>query len=83
MTTIETVCREFRLDPKDVLGPCRRAYLVSARTAIARQLRGHGLSLPAIGRLLHRHHTTVLWLLRGGRHGKAALIEVLSEREAK
>ena len=49
---------------EEITGPCRARPLVWLRFAIMEQMRARGLSLPAIGRLLHRDHTTVLHGLR-------------------
>jgi chromosomal replication initiation ATPase DnaA len=49
----------------DVLGYSRRAYIVAARRAAMHALRDEcGYSLCQIGRLLGRHHTTVMHALR-------------------
>jgi chromosomal replication initiation ATPase DnaA len=74
MTPAEYVAfraRELFSSPAAVTGRRLFQRLVKIRRTIATELRGEPfkLSLPEIGRALGgRHHSTVLWLLRGGRH---------------
>lgn len=55
---------------QDVVGPNKARALVATRQKIAIELfDGHDLTYGQIGKALGgRHHTTILWLLRGGRH---------------
>lgn len=46
-------------------GPSKAPLAVSARRAFAAEARVQGYTLNAIGRHIHRHHTTVLNLLVG------------------
>jgi len=48
----------------DIIGTSKPRPLCMVRWAIMDALRAKGLSLPSIGRILHRHHTTVLEGLR-------------------
>lgn len=60
--------RELGHLPADIRGPSRRTEFVAVRRFIASDLAAFGYSLKAIGRALGgRHHTSVLWMLRGGR----------------
>jgi len=60
-------CHELCLGPQAVKGPCRSRELVRARAILATELR----RAPSIGRALGgRDHSTILWALRGGRHGR-------------
>lgn len=59
--------REFGLSRYELLGPKRFASLIGPRQALARRLRGRRYSLPEIGRIINRHHTTVWSLLHGGK----------------
>ena len=64
-------CGELQVGYRAVRGPDRCRTLVRARATIAQELRlaPWELSLNAIGAALGgRHHTTVLSLLRGGKH---------------
>ena len=63
-TTIERVCQERGLAVEDLLSGSHAWELVAARRLVAHELRVRSLSLPAIGRILHRHHTSILYLLR-------------------
>lgn len=58
------VAAHYKLTPDDIRGPCRRAHIVRARRAVMEVLRERGLSLPAIGLIINRHHTAVLHGLR-------------------
>lgn len=62
---LEDACHTYGVSLAALTGPGRSAWLVRARTAAALELRGMGLSLHEIGRVLNRHHTTVLYLLGG------------------
>lgn len=62
------VCRENGANWLEVRGPRKFSRLYRVRKKIVDRLRGLGRSLPEIGRLLGgRHHTTILWMSRGGR----------------
>ncbi len=61
---------DHNADPRDVRGPKRHRRLVDIRMTIARELASHpwNLGLDAIGHELGgRDHSTVFWLLRGGK----------------
>lgn len=55
--------RELGVDGYVLLGRGRWASIVKVRTTIARELRAAGYSLPEIGRVLNRHHTSIMNLL--------------------
>ena len=57
---VEEASAIYGVSVDEVLGETRRAGPVAARHRVMRQLRADGLSLPEIGRLLQRDHTTVL-----------------------
>ena len=48
----------------EITGRCRVRHLSWVRLAVIAEMRAKGLSLPSIGRLLRRHHTTILFGLR-------------------
>lgn len=48
----------------ELTGPRGSAELVEARRQFAQAAKRAGFSTPAIGRALHRHHTSVLHLLK-------------------
>lgn len=57
----QLICREFKVEMRDLLSPSRRIQWVIARQAgyyLAKQLTM--LSLPAVGRKFRRDHTTIL-----------------------
>ena len=64
MTRFERLCREHGALASDIRGPSRKAVLVAKRRAIARAMHEAGLSLPQIGLSMHRHHSTIINLLR-------------------
>lgn len=59
---VET-CQANGYHPSVVRGPRRDAAIVRVRRMVARVLRDAGCSLPEIGRIMARHHTSVLNLL--------------------
>lgn len=65
----QLVCREFKIDMRDLLSPSRKVSYVIARQAgyyLARHLTI--LSMPAIGRKFHRDHTSILHGIRVTTH---------------
>jgi chromosomal replication initiation ATPase DnaA len=76
---------ELGVDPLDVRGPRRFPRLVRCRRQIATELRAAPwlMSLSEIGHALGgRDHTTILSLLRGGKH-KAPESPTVAEPAAK
>lgn len=68
---VSALIRKHGNDPEEVRSLSRYMRLVTCRRAVAAQLRKEGWSLPRIGKALGgRHHTSVLWMLRGGRKTK-------------
>ena len=62
-------CAEWGVSRELVVGPRRDRVLVRCRLALALRLREHGLTLRQIGQELGgRDHTTIMSLLRGGKH---------------
>lgn len=49
----------------DITGPNRSHKATTARRQAMQELRDRGLSFPRIGKLLNRHHATVLRILQG------------------
>ena len=61
---IEISCSEWGLPVCDVLSPSRKRELFFARVTIAKMLRKHfKISLMDIGRILNRHHATIIYYL--------------------
>lgn len=58
------VCREHGVTPKELFSENRQRHLVDARAKLARKLSAKGLGPAAIGRLMNRDHSTILYLLR-------------------
>jgi len=66
----QLVLREARradLTPEMLRSPCNRASRVKVRREIAVKARAMGYSFPEIGRALHRHHTTIVYLVKESR----------------
>lgn len=60
MNVVEATAAYFRLAPQQITGPRRNAYIVRARFVAARVLRHRfKLSLPMIGRMLARDHSSI------------------------
>lgn len=57
---VEDVAKVYRTIPEEVMGRSREGTLPNARHAVYWSLREAGLSLPAIGRVMDRDHSTVL-----------------------
>lgn len=66
---VNNMALEEGIDGYAVRGTRGPARVSKARARIALRLRLEPwkLSLPEIGKALNRHHTSVLWMLRGGR----------------
>lgn len=64
MVDLNKLCAKYEID-KCILLSSRRDYeTVNKRILIAKELRNQGLSLPKIGKLLNRHHTSIMNLLK-------------------
>lgn len=57
---ITRAARDYGVEPSSILSKRRTARVAAARAIVAYLLRQQGLSLPTIGRVLDRDHTTVL-----------------------
>lgn len=64
MSTIERACAITGYRLSDLRGPEKTRTICRARFAVMYAMRSHGLSLPAIGHVLRRHHSTILSGLR-------------------
>jgi len=60
---VAAVAGAFHQGAREILSPSRRRGVVAARTAVAMILREAGYSLPQIGRVLKRDHTTIMHCL--------------------
>ena len=71
LDVVENLAHEEGIDLYAAQGTRGTKRVSDARARIAKKLRAApwNLSLPEIGRCLNRHHTSVLWMLRGGRPG--------------
>ncbi len=63
-STINLVCRMHGIDKATLLGETREYAVTPARRCLCVALRNGGWSLPRIGQLLNRDHTTVIHNLR-------------------
>lgn len=71
----EYASKQFGLSLFDLLGNCRKANHVSARTAVVYAARRLGFSLQAIGRKLGKDHSSIIYLLHHYDHRLATFPE--------
>lgn len=82
---IEETCRLFKIHPRDLVGPYRYQFLMPARFALAKALRLRGWTLPDIGKLMNRDHTSVIYQIQRAEYdmernpGYAAKVQHLVE----
>lgn len=57
---LSELCLKHGVSFDDVRGPCHRKELLAVRREFAHVARAQGCSFPHIGRILHRHHSTVI-----------------------
>ena len=62
--SIEEICLKYRISEEVLLGHSRIPYYVVARSELVGWLRMLGLSYPYIGKLMNRHHTSVIHLYK-------------------
>jgi hypothetical protein len=62
--TVERVCAELDVSLEAVLSPDRHVHVAYARQVCAWMLRQRPMSWCAIGRMLGRHHTTIMSAVR-------------------
>lgn len=62
--TLKEVYRLFSIHPRDVVSNHRYSFILPARFALCYALRANGLSYKAIGRRLHRDHSSVIHACR-------------------
>ena len=63
---ISVAAQRHRCSVQAIMGHDRRRHVMAAKREVVQVLNGKGWSLPMIGRVLGKHHTTVLHLLRTG-----------------
>jgi|TARA_R110002020_G_scaffold233439_1_gene445218 chromosomal replication initiation ATPase DnaA len=70
---INEVCQEYNVEKKFILGPTRPSHYTIPRQEAYRRIYETGqFTLPQIGRIFKRHHTTIL---HGIRRAKQQIIE--------
>lgn len=62
-TTAKMVAQRYKIDPSNLYFPSRRRPFTWARREFARALRESGWTVEQISRVLHCHHTTVVYYL--------------------
>lgn len=63
--TLDRVCDFYKVQPEDIFSRRRNAHFIDARWTLAKALRTKGhLSLPRIGQIVQRDHTSVLHACR-------------------
>ncbi len=68
-TLVRKWCVKHQYKEEWVTGRQREARYVAVRRKLATALRKRGASLLTIGKVLNRHHTTVMSLLKGAKNG--------------
>ena len=63
---IEDLCDKYGIKKIHLLSKRRDKKLIEAKKAIYQELRDTGLSYPEIGKLVNKHHTTILRVLKNG-----------------
>lgn len=80
---VKAAAEMFHIHPRDLVGPYRYGFLLPARFALSKALRTRGWTLPAIGRLVNRDHTTIIYQIERAEYymerdpGYAAKIQAL------
>lgn len=79
---VEAVCQEYDVPVKCVIATDRSTpAIVEARQFICLYARRRGISLPQIGRLMKRHHTSVLLSARQAEIKETDRINIAESRE--
>lgn len=68
IAAIDEIAVRHGITRHEILGSDLRPHVCIARSECAKHFRAQDKSLPAIGRILGRHHTTVLNMIAGKRH---------------
>lgn len=71
---IREVAATCAVAPANIFTRCRTRAAVHARIEIAKRLRARGYSMPQIGRVLNRDHTTIVYYLGGAKRTVAPLL---------
>ena len=61
---IKAVCQAFGITHQQLRSKSRKKKLCCARSIAGLHLQRLGYSTPAIGKILNRHHSTVVWSLQ-------------------
>jgi len=64
LADVDRICQENHVLPEEVCSDSRRKKVSATRMRLYAHLRGLGFSLPEVGALLGRDHTTVLYGIR-------------------
>jgi len=64
---VRRCCSEANIHIDQLLGPSHAPHIVQVRARAVLELRERGLSLPRIGLMLNRHHTSILSMLAKSR----------------
>ena len=83
LVIIQRAATRHAVRTRDILGSRQFPPLVKARKEIAQELHDQGLSLPAIGRIMRRHHTSILHYLGKGKMTSKERIEALEAENAR
>lgn len=56
------VCKRYRVTADQLRGRKRHPQIIAAKQEVIRQCRAAGKSYPEIGKVLGKHHTTIMYL---------------------
>lgn len=82
---VKAAAEMFHVHPRDLIGPYKFHFLLLPRFALSKALRLRGWTLPRIGRLVNRDHTTVMYQIKQAEMhmerdaGYAAKVKALAE----
>lgn len=64
---VDEVAAHYGLDPGLLISPCRVERVFRARIEVAKRLRAIGYSMPRIGKVLNKDHTSIVYYLGRGK----------------
>lgn len=76
---MEIVAEKYGATFGEIIGTTRAKYVVNARRAIVMILHESGMSANAIGRLMHRDHTTILHAIKCAKQEREELEQYLNQ----
>lgn len=59
----EAICKANKYRINDMHSRRRESHIVDQRRAVARKLRDKGYTYPAIGKVMHKDHTAIMYMV--------------------